>query len=134
MSINRVCLSGNLTRDPETRATASGNTVLQFSIAVNERRKNPHTGEWDDVPNYVDCVSFGKRATALSNILRKGMKVSLDGKLRYHSWETNDGQKRSKLDVIVDEIEFMQARESAKAKVQKAYPDAIIYEDDDIPF
>ena len=132
MSINNVSISGNLTRDPEARATASGKTVLQFSIAVNERRKNAQTGEWEDYPNYVDCVVFGNRATSLSNILRKGMKVCVQGKLRYHSWES-EGKKRSKLDVIVDEIEFMQARESAKAKVEKTYPDAIIY-DEEVPF
>lgn len=131
--INSVCITGNLTGDPNARATASGKTVLQFSVAVNERRKNPQTGQWDDYPNYVDCVVFGNRATALSNILHKGMKVSIQGKLRYHSWEA-EGKKRSKLDVVVDEIEFMQARESAKSVVESTFPTASIYDDNDIPF
>ena len=58
MSINRVNITGNLTRDPELRATAAGTQVLSFGIAVNDRRKNPQTGEWEDYPNYIDCTMF----------------------------------------------------------------------------
>lgn len=106
MSINRVNISGNLTRDPDLRATAGGMQVLGFGVAVNDRRKNPSTGQWEDYPNFVDCTMFGNRAESLGRILRKGMKVAIEGKLRYSSWE-KDGQRRSKLEVIVDEIEFM---------------------------
>ena len=106
MSINRVNISGNLTRDAELRATPGGTQVLGFGVAVNERRKNPQTGEWEDYPNFVDCTMFGARAEALSRYLTKGSKVAIEGKLRYSSWE-GDGQRRSKLEVIVDEIEFM---------------------------
>ena len=106
MSINRVNISGNLTRDPELRATAGGTQVLSFGVAVNDRRKNPQTGDWEDYPNFVDCTMFGTRAEAVSRYLSKGTKVAIGGKLRYSSWE-RDGQRRSKLEVIVDEIEFM---------------------------
>ena len=106
MSINRVNISGNLTRDPELRATAGGTQVLSFGVAVNDRRKNPQTGDWEDYPNFVDCTMFGTRADAVSRYLSKGTKVAIEGKLRYSSWE-RDGQRRSKLEVIVDEIEFM---------------------------
>lgn len=106
MSINRVNISGNLTRDPEMRHTASGMQVLSFGVAVNDRAKNPQTGEWEDRPNFVDCTMFGTRAEAVSRYLSKGSKVAIEGKLRYSSWE-RDGQRRSKLEVIVDEIEFM---------------------------
>ena len=106
MSINRVNISGNLTRDPELRATASGTQVLSFGVAVNDRRRNPQTGDWEDYPNFVDCTMFGTRAEAVSRYLQKGPKVAIEGKLRYSSWE-RDGQRRSKLEVIVDEIEFM---------------------------
>ena len=106
MSINRVNISGNLTRDPELRATAGGTQVLSFGVAVNDRRKNPQTGDWEDCPNFVDCTMFGTRAEAVSRYLSKGTKVAIEGKLRYSSWE-RDGQRRSKLEVIVDEIEFM---------------------------
>ena len=67
MSINRVVISGNLTRDGEIRATAGGTTVLTFGVAVNDRRRNA-SGEWEDVPNFVDCVMFGTRADALAAV------------------------------------------------------------------
>lgn len=115
MSINRVSISGNLTRDSELRVTQGGTAVLGFGVAVNDRRKNPQTGEWEDVPNYVDCALFGKRADSLAGYLTKGTKVAVDGKLRYSSWE-RDGQRRSKLEVIVDEIEFMSRAGDSKPK------------------
>ena len=105
MSINRVNISGNLTRDPELRAMPSGSSVLNFGVAVNDRRKNQN-GDWEDYPNFVDCVVFGVRAEGLSKVLSKGMKVAIEGKLRYSSWE-KDGQRRSKLEVVVEDLEFM---------------------------
>lgn len=107
MSINRVNISGNLTHEPELRATASGTQILAFGVAVSDRRKNPQTGEWEDVPNFVDCIVFGQRAEAVSRFLSKGAKVAIEGKLRFSAWETKEGQRRSKLEVIVDEIEFL---------------------------
>ena len=109
MSINRVLISGNLTRDPELRQTAGGMAILSFGVAVNDRRRNPQSGNWEDYANYIDCTMFGNRANSLSNILTKGMKVAIEGKLRYSQWE-RDGQKRSKIEVIVDELEFMSSR------------------------
>lgn len=106
MSINRVVISGNLTRDPELRTTATGMPVLGFGVAVNDRVKNSQ-GEWEDYPNFIDCTMFGKRAESLSRYLHKGSKVAVEGKLRYSSWE-RDGQRRSKIEVWVDELEFMQ--------------------------
>ena len=132
MSINRVIISGNLTKNPETRSTAGGTIVLQFSVAVNERRKNQQTGEWEDYPNYVDCTVFGKRAEALSTRLSKGSKVAIDGKLRWSQWE-KDGQKRSRLDVIVEEIEILSQRSEAKAANDRA-PQFVEVYDEDIPF
>ena len=122
MSINRVNISGNLTRDPDLRATASGMQVLGFGVAVNDRRKNPSTGQWEDYPNFVDCTMFGNRAESLGRILRKGMKVAIEGKLRYSSWE-KDGQRRSKIEVIVDEIELMsQNQQQAPQPAPQAAP------------
>ena len=102
MSINRVNITGNLTRDPELRATAGGTQVLSFGVAVNDRRRNAQTGEWEDYPNFVDCTMFGTRAEAVSRFLAKGNKVAIEGKLRYSSWE-RDGQRRSKLKVFAAE-------------------------------
>ena len=113
MSINRVIISGNLTRDPELRSTAAGMPVLGFGVAVNDRRKNQQTGEWEDYPNFIDCTMFGARAESLSRFLSKGTKVSVEGKLRWSQWE-RDGQKRSKIEVIVDELEFMSSRGDAQ--------------------
>ena len=135
MSINRVNISGNLTRDPEMRCTASGMQVLSFGVAVNDRAKNPQTGEWEDRPNFVDCTMFGARAEAVSRYISKGSKVAIEGKLRYSSWE-RDGQRRSRLEVVVDEIEFMSRREDgaqATAPQPAAAPVPDVY-DEDVPF
>ena len=110
MSINKVVISGNLTRDPELRQTANGFPVLGFGVAVNDRRKNQQTGEWEDYPNFIDCTMFGARAESVSRFLSKGSKVAIEGKLRWSQWE-RDGQKRSKIEVIVDEIELMTSRD-----------------------
>lgn len=110
MSINRVNITGNLTRDPELRMTQQGMAILTFGVAVNDRRKNQQTGEWEDYANFVDCTMFGNRAQSVSNYISKGSKVAIEGKLRWSQWETNEGQKRSKLEVVVDEIEFMSQR------------------------
>lgn len=130
MSINRVIISGNLTREPELRGTQGGTEVLSFSVAVNDRMKNPQTGEWEDKPNYVDCTMFGSRAMSLSRIMTKGMKVAVEGRLRYSSWETKDGQRRSKLEVVVSEVELMSRSEGQPTRPQ---PQADLY-DDDMPF
>lgn len=128
MSINKVFLTGNLTRDPELGATSGGTSVLKFGLAVNDRRKNNKTGEWEDYPNFVDCVMFGTRASSIKKFLSKGSKVSVDGKLHWSQWE-RDGQKRSKIDVIIDQIEFM----STLNQNQPVHVQAEVY-DEDIPF
>ncbi len=121
MSINRVNITGNLTRDPELRSTAGGMAVLGFGVAVNDRRKNQQTGQWEDYPNFVDCTMFGNRAEALSRILRKGMKVAIEGKLRYSSWEDkNGGGRRSKIEIIPDEVELLSQNANAQQPQQYA--------------
>lgn len=145
MSINKVILTGNLTRDPELRALPSGTSVLSFSVAVNDRRKNPASGEWEDYANYIDCNLFGTRADALAKFLTKGSKVGIDGKLRWSQWE-KDGQKRSKVDVTVDNIELLSPRNGGASYQDSssvssiptpekipAAPEITVY-DDDIPF
>lgn len=137
MSINRVYISGNLTRDPEMRSTAGGTSVMSFGVAVNERRKSAQTGEWGDYPNFVDCTLFGKRAEALGQYLTKGAKVAVEGRLHYSSWG-KDGQKRSKLGVIVDEIELMSKRDGQPHGQYGGYQTAAVAQeacyDEDIPF
>lgn len=135
MGINRVVLSGNLTRDPDLRATQSGTMVLLFGIAVNDRRKNPSTGEWEDHPNFVECTLFGERAAGLAPILSKGSKIALEGKLRWSQWE-HDGQKRSKLEVIVDNIDLCsyKKKDDKGADVAAESDAAASLYDDDVPF
>lgn len=137
MSINKVVLTGHLTRNPELRSTAGGLQVLSLGLAVNERRRNQRTGEWEDVPNFVDCAMFGKRAESVSRYLSKGSKVAVEGRLRWRQWERDD-EKRSKLEVVVDEIELMSAKreETSGQPVCETSspcgPDGPY--DDDIPF
>ena len=131
-NINRVVLSGNLTRDPEVRRTQAGMPIANFGIAVNDRRKN-NAGEWEDYANFIDCVMFGKRAEALADYLSKGSKVSLEGKLRWSQWE-RDGQKRSKLEVIVDEIDFSGNKRKEEPRTEPEPQAQHGVYDEDIPF
>jgi len=110
MSINRVVLTGGLTRDPELRSTTSGTSVLSMRMAFSDRRKNSSTGEWEDLPNYIDVTLFGARAEGLSRHLGKGSKIGVDGRLRWREWESSAGEKRSAVEVIADNIEFIGPR------------------------
>ena len=103
MSINKVFISGNLTRDPDLRRTQGGMEILTWGMAVNDRKRNPQTGEWEDYANFIDVVCFGNRASSLAGIIKKGMKLTVEGKLRWSQWE-KDGQKRSKIDVVADDV------------------------------
>jgi single-strand DNA-binding protein len=107
MSINRCNISGNIGRDPELRQTQGGTQVLTFSLAVSDRKRNPQSGQWEDVTNWIPCVVFGNRAESLSKFLSKGMKCAVEGKLRQSSYKDKSGQNRSKIEVIVDEVEFL---------------------------
>lgn len=129
MSINSVSISGNLGRDPELRATRSGMQVLGFSMCVNGRVKRGDS--WEDKPNWVDVSIFGNRAEAVAKYLQKGSHVTVHGRLSQRTWETDDGQKRSKLEVIADDIDFSGgAQQAAQASPQAADE----YYDDDVPF
>lgn len=116
MSINSVSISGNLTRDCELRTTQNGTQILTFTVAVNDRKKDQN-GKWVNVPNYIDCCIFGNRAESVSRFISKGSKVSCHGKLRWSQWE-KDGQKRSKIEVIVDEVVFLARQQKAESSPQ----------------
>ena len=113
MSINSVSISGNLGRDSEIRSTQSGTSILTFPLAVGERIKKGDN--WEDYTNWIDVVVFGRRADSLSKILAKGTKVAVSGHLRYSSWE-RDGKKRSKLEVIADDVDIMQRKDSSQSQ------------------
>lgn len=131
MSLNSVCISGNLARDAELRTTTNGMSVLNMSVAVNERRKN-QAGEWSDYTNWIDCTMFGSRAEKIAQYLTKGSKVAIQGRLHYSSWQDNNGTKRSKLDVTIDEIEFM-SKQNRTQNSSNFEPDSA-YENTPIPF
>ena len=127
MSINRVTICGNLGRDPELRATQSGTQVLTFSVCVNERRKNQQTGDWYDVPNWVRCTMFGNRAESVSRYVGKGSHVTVAGRLRENKWQDKQGNNRSMLEVVVDDIDFTGSQRDQQ-------PQQAAYYDDDCPF
>lgn len=104
MAINRVIIEGNLTRDAELRAVRHDLPVLNFSMAVNEKRRSAD-GQYVDAPVFVRCALFGTRAEKLAQYLKKGVKVTVDGRLRYSEWMKDD-EKRHELTVTVEEIGF----------------------------
>ncbi len=111
MNINRVVLTGNLTRDPELSATNGGLSICKLGVAVNTRRKNSE-GNWEEKPNYFRVTVFGRQAESCSQYLRKGRPVAIDGRLEWSQWE-RDGQKRESIDIIADTVQFLGGREDA---------------------
>lgn len=106
MSINVCVVSGNIGHGPELKSTQGGTPVLNFSVAVSDGRKNQQTGQWEEITHWIDVVMFGRRADSLSKILRKGMKVTVVGKLSQSKWEDKNGNKRSKVEVIANDVEL----------------------------
>lgn len=104
--MNVVAISGGLGRDPELKSTQDGTSVLNFSVAVSDGRKNRQTGQWEEMTHWIDVVMFGRRADSLSKILRKGMRVVVTGKLSQSRWEDKNGNKRSKIEVIANDVEL----------------------------
>jgi single-strand DNA-binding protein len=106
MNINRVVLTGNLTRDPELRSTGGGLSVCKLGIAVNTRRKNGATGAWEEKPNYFRVTVFGAQGENCAQYLKKGRPVAIDGRLEWSQWE-REGQKRESIDIIADSVQFL---------------------------
>ena len=111
MNINRVVLTGNLTRDPELRATPGGLSICKLGIAVNTRRKNSE-GQWEEKPNFFRVTVFGRQAESCGQYLKKGRPVAIDGRLEWSTWE-NEGQKRESIDIIADTVQFLGGRDDA---------------------
>ena len=140
--INRVTLVGRLTRDPELRHLPSGQPVLQLGVAVNGRQKDA-VGNWTDKPNFFDVKVFGNQAESLANHLAKGRRIGIDGRLDWSSWEAQDGSKRSKVEVVAFQVQFLDARADADAQPQYVPSSDLAADqsdfrpagaDDDIPF
>jgi len=111
MNINRVVLTGNLTRDPELRSTNGGLAVCNLGIAVNNRRKNNATGEWEEKPNYFRVTVFGAQGENCAKYLQKGRPVAIDGRLDWRQYEDQNGQKREAIDIIAESVQFLGGRD-----------------------
>src|SRR5262245_16007415 len=114
-NLNKVMLIGRLTRDPETRVFSNGGKVAKFGFAVNNRKKNMQTGQWEDDPVFVDVDAFnrgefGKQADLVEQYLRKGHQAFIEGHLKLDQWTAQDGQKRSRLHVVLDNVQFLEPR------------------------
>jgi len=107
-SVNQVILLGNLTRDPELRQTPSGQSVVSFSLALNRAYK-AQNGEWQEATDYIDCVAWGPLAERVNQYLTKGRRALVQGRLQSRSWE-QDGQKRSKVEVLANDVTFVDSR------------------------
>lgn len=105
-NINAVVITGNLTRDPELRVTAGGTSVCSLRVAVNGRRKNNSTGEWEDDPNYFDVTVWGKQGENCAQYLAKGRGIAVQGRLNWREWQTQEGHKRQAVDIIADNVQF----------------------------
>jgi single-strand DNA-binding protein len=115
-NLNKVMLIGRLTRDPEVRTFANGGKVAKFGFAVNNRKKNTSTGQWEDEPVYVDVDVFnrgeqGRQADLVEQSLRKGHQVFIEGRLKLDQWTGQDGQKRSRLHVVAENFQFLERRD-----------------------
>jgi single-strand DNA-binding protein len=108
-NINRVVLTGNLTRDPELRSTPSGTSVCSLRVACNTRRKDA-SGEWVDKPNYFDVTIWGRQGENAAQYLEKGRPVAIDGRLEWREWQDKEGNKRQSVDIIADSVQFLGGR------------------------
>lgn len=144
-SINRVTLTGNLTRDPEIRNLPSGTAVCDLRVACNGRRRNSE-GQWEDDPNYFNVTVWGPQGENCARYLSKGRGVAIDGRLRWREWET-DGQKRQAVDIVAEIVQFIgggngngnggSGASSASSDIPVDTSDFVpagVPSDDDIPF
>src|SRR5689334_9731100 len=113
-NINRVVLTGNLTRDPELRSTPGGMSVCSLRIASNTRRKDNTTGEWVDKPNYFSVTVWGAQGENCARFLSKGRPVALDGRLEWREWQGQDGAKRESVEIIADSVQFLGGRDEGQ--------------------
>ena len=117
-SLNQVTLMGNLTRDPELRQTPNGQSVTSFSLALNRAYKD-QSGEWQEVTDYVDCVCWGSLAERVAQYMSKGRRCLVQGRLQSRSWE-QDGAKRSKVEVLANDVTFLDGRGGDNGGAQAA--------------
>tara|TARA_A100000172_G_scaffold63238_1_gene42609 strand:- start:728 stop:1123 length:396 start_codon:yes stop_codon:yes gene_type:complete len=129
-SFNRVILAGNLTRDIELRETPGGASVADAGLAVNDRRKQGD--EWVDETSFIDLTLWGRTAENAAEYLSKGSPILIEGRLKQDSWQNEAGEKRTKLKVVVDRLQFLSNKNGESKKEE---PVAVASgKDGDIPF
>jgi single-strand DNA-binding protein len=149
-NLNRVIITGNLTRDPELRSLPSGTSVCELRVAVNSRRKDSASGDWIDKPNYFDVTVWGAQGENCATYLSKGRPVAVDGRLDWREWEAKDGTKRQAVRIIADSVQFLGSRDGSggggngiapqsdvpadTSDFENAEPAAATSSGDDIPF
>ena len=128
-NLNKVMLIGRLTRDPEVRTFSTGGKVAKFGFAVNNRRKNASTGQWEDEPVFLDIEAFNRReggrqlADLVEQYLHKGNQAYIEGSLMLDQWTSQDGQKRSKLKIVLQDLQFLTPRaESGTTEEGSRFP------------
>jgi single-strand DNA-binding protein len=136
-SVNKVLLSGRLTRDPELRYTPSGTAVSSFSIASSRGYKG-QDGEWKQAVAFVNVVAWAKQAVLVNEYLKKGSAVFVEGRLNSRSWETEEGQKRSALEVTAERVQFLD-RISKPEVTEEQYVESVgddkgLESEDEVPF
>jgi single-strand DNA-binding protein len=113
-NVNVVVITGNLTKDPELRHTGGGTAVCELRVAVNSRRKNGQTGEWEDKPNFFDVTVWGAQGENCANYLSKGRPVAIEGRLDWREWEAKEGGgKRQAVQIIANTVQFLGSRDGS---------------------
>lgn len=148
-SLNKVFLMGNLTRDPEVRYIPSGTAVADLGVAVNERFKDRDSGEWREKAVFVDVTVWRRQAETCAEYLSKGSPVMIEGRLQLDQWENSEGQKRSKLKVLADRVQFLSAAQGkggssgggghksgngGVSPASSSHDEPVETDDDDLPF
>ena len=131
-NINRVIITGNLTRDPELRALPSGNSVCSLRVACNGRRRNPQTQQWEDVPNYFDVTVWGAQGENCKKYLAKGRPVAIDGRLQWREWG-EEGAKRQAVDIVAENVQFLGGREDAGGGNGNGFSSSVRASESDVP-
>jgi single-strand DNA-binding protein len=135
--VNKVLLTGNLTRDPELRRTPTDRAVTQLGIASNRRYKG-RDGEWKEMTAFVNVVAWGRQAETCAEFLRKGSAVFVEGRLQSRSWETQDGQKRNTIEIVADRVQFLDRIAKPQTQedefVETGGGAGLSDSDDDVPF
>ena len=130
-NINRVVMTGNLTRDPELKGT-SGSSLCKLRIACNTRRKNSETGAWEEKPNYFDVTVWGAQGENCHRYLSKGRPVAIDGRLEWREWET-EGGKRQAVDIIAESVQFLGSPSEGGGGNGNGYSVSRVASESDVP-